>query len=402
MPFDVLAFAPPDPILGLTEAFKKDPRSPKVNLGVGVYVDETGRTPILETVKWAERLLIESETTKSYLGIVGDPAYGKTVQSLIAPSVDEATLSARCRTAHTPGGTGALRVGAEFLRIGNPTAQVWCSRPTWANHSAIFSAAGYAVKEYGYYDAGRRGLDFEGMVESLDQVPAGDVVLLHVCCHNPTGVDPDAEQWSVLADVAVKRGWIPFFDFAYQGFGEGLVEDALPVKMFFSRGIEFLVASSFSKNFGLYNERVGALSVIAASEKGAEAAFSHIKVVIRRMYSNPPAHGAYIVTRILSEPDVRKKWEVELTAMRDRIHAVRHELVAQLQSRNVPIDFSFLVNQQGMFSFSGLSDQHVDWLRNERAIYMVKGGRMNVAGLNRNNLDYVCDSIAEALHKFPV
>jgi aspartate/tyrosine/aromatic aminotransferase len=399
--FDNLKPASPDPILGLTESFKKDPRPHKVNLGVGVYVDEAGHTPVLESVKLAEQALLQSELSKSYLGISGDPRFGKAVQQLIAPAVAESVLSTRCRTAQTPGGTGALRVGAEFLHITNPTARVWCSRPTWATHPAIFSAAGFAVKEYPYYDAARKTLDFEGLLESLRQVPSGDVVLFHVCCHNPTGVDPDEKQWLAVADIAAAQGWIPFFDFAYQGFGAGLTEDALPLKPFFEKGMEFLAASSFSKNFGLYNERVGALTVVASSEQGAENAFSHVKVVIRRMYSNPPAHGAHIVMSVLSNADWKGKWELEVESMRRRIHSVRRELVAQLRARKAPIDFGFLETQQGMFSFSGLSDQHVEWLRQEKAIYMVKGGRINVAGLNHKNLDYVCDSIAESLQRWP-
>lgn len=402
IPFNAILPAPPDPILGLTEAFKKDSRPTKVNLGVGVYVDDTGKTPILRTVKMAEEVLLREEASKSYLGIAGDEAYSREVEKLIVPAGLPESITLRIRKAQTPGGTAALRIGADFLRIANPTASVWLSRPTWANHPAIFFAAGFPIKTYPYYDAPRRSLDFAGMMQALESVPAGDVVLLHVCCHNPTGVDPTLDQWTRVAESAARQGWIPFFDFAYQGFGAGLAADAAPLRPFFDLGVEFLIASSFSKNFGLYCERVGALSVVASDEKGAEAAFSHVKVVVRRMYSNPPAHGGRIVTHILKSDKLRAEWEREVADMRNRIHSVRHRLVDELNQRGVAVDFSFLKDQQGMFSFSGLTDQHVEWLRAEKAIYMVEGGRINVAGLNDRNMGYVCDAIAGALQKYPI
>jgi aspartate/tyrosine/aromatic aminotransferase len=397
MTFESLTPAPADPILGLTEAFKKDTNPRKVNLGVGVYVDENGQTPILETVKQAEAALQKSEKSKSYLGIAGDASYGDCVQRLLFGEKHTVLSDARTRTAHTPGGTGGLRVGAEFLRLVNAEAKVWVSAPTWANHHGIFSAAGFRTHEYPYYKAAGRVLDFEAMCAALEAVPAGDIVLLHVCCHNPTGVDPTEEQWRKVAQIAAARGWIPFFDFAYQGFGAGIVEDRAALLPFAEAGIDFLVASSFSKNFGLYCERVGALTVAAKDSAAAEAALSHVKVVVRRMYSNPPGHGGRIVTHIMKDAALRAQWERELAVMRNRINGVRSQFVKSLHARSVAMDFSFIEHQRGMFSFSGLTDHQVKFLKDSKAIYMVGGGRMNVAGMTPSNMDYVCDSIAEAL-----
>lgn len=401
MTWSALTVAPPDPILGLTEAFIKDSRSYKVNLGVGVYVDENGRTPILDTVRTAERLVWEEERSKSYLGIAGEPQFALCVRKILFPMKDGEELTPRVRTAQTPGGTGALRVGAEFLKMANPSASAWHSRPTWANHAAIFQAAGYSVHEYPYYRADHGMLDFDGMCKALEKIPCGDIVLLHVCCHNPTGVDPTLEQWDELARIAADKCWVPFFDFAYQGFGSGLDEDARPLIPFLRRGVECLIASSFSKNFGLYCERVGALTVVAADTKSAEAAFSHIKIIIRRMYSNPPAHGARIVTRIWNDAVLEAQWREEVSAMRNRIYQIRAALVEGLARRGCDSDFEFLWAQRGMFSFTGLNDEQVKFLQEQKAIYMVKGGRINVAGINRSNLDYVCDSLVEALRRFP-
>lgn len=397
MAFDVLQPAPPDPILGLTEAFKKDTHPSKVNLGVGVYVDESGRTPVLETVKAAEAALLQAEKSKSYLPITGDPAYGKCVQDLLFGTSPAVVPDTVVRTAHTPGGTGALRVGAEFLRLLSPAATAWVSGPTWANHHGVFAAAGFRTHEYPYYDKAGHGLNFDAMASALRAVPAGDVVLLHVCCHNPTGVDPSGEQWREIARIAAERRWMPFFDFAYQGFGEGLTEDRAALIPFAESGCEFLVASSFSKNFGLYNERVGALTLVGRDAKSADAAFSHVKVVVRRIYSNPPSHGGKIVTHVLADASLRDEWEREVGVMRDRINGVRATFVKALKDRGTPMDFSFIERQRGMFSFSGLTDQQVEFLRAKKGIYMVGGGRMNVAGITTANVDYVCDSIIEAL-----
>ncbi len=392
MVFEAVKPAPPDAILGLTEAFKKDVHPRKVNLGVGVFVDESGHTPILKSVKLAEQLLLTTEKTKSYLPISGSPEYGKKVREL-AFGKDES----RACTAHTPGGTGALRVGAEFLKKFLPSSTVWLSRPTWPNHQGIFSAAGFGLKEYPYYDPATRGLDFSRMLETLEKVPANDIVLLHVCCHNPTGVDLGREQWRPLAEVAQRCGWIPFFDFAYQGFGDGLEEDRAGLVPFMEAGLECLVASSFSKNFGLYNERVGALTLVAASSGAAETAFSQVKAVVRTIYSNPPSHGSQIVSTILQDPELKALWESEVRGMHERIAGTRAAMVEGLRQRNAPMDFSFIMKQKGMFSFSGLSDAQVTFLREQKGIYMVGGGRVNVAGVLPRDMDYLCDSIVEAL-----
>lgn len=389
--------APPDPILGLTDAFQKEPRSPKVNLGVGVFKDDSGQTPILESVRQAERLLLERERTKSYLPIAGAAEYTAAVGRMVFGAGSSALADGRVCTAHTPGGTGALRLGAEVLRGARPGASAWVSRPTWANHRGIFEASGFQVREYPYYDPATRGLDFGGMLAALEAVPAGDVVLLHACCHNPSGVDLDPAQWAEVARVARERGWVAFLDFAYQGFGAGLEEDRLAVETLCAGGIDLFIASSYSKNFGLYNERAGALSVVAEDRAAAAVALSHLRRVARVIYSNPSAHGGLIVSTIDGDAGLTSLWRGELDAMRDRIRGLRERLVAGLAARGARMDFSFIARQNGMFSFSGLSDGQVTFLREERAIYMVKGGRMNVSGLSAANLDYVCDSIVLSL-----
>ncbi|SDP32970.1 amino acid aminotransferase [Desulforhopalus singaporensis] len=389
--------APADSILGLTEAFKNDTNPEKVNLGVGVYKDEGGKTPVLQCVKAAEKILLEKEETKSYLPITGDPLYASEVQKLLFGEDSEVVSTGRAVTAHAPGGTGALRVGAELLKKFNPDAKVWISSPTWANHKGVFSAAGFELAEYSYYDAATKSLDFDGMVESLNKVPAGDIVLLHTCCHNPSGVDLNEAQWKNIAEIGKERGWIPFLDFAYQGFGESVESDRCGVVAFAATGVDFFVASSFSKNFGLYNERTGAITVVAPNAEDGAVAMSHLKTSVRVIYSNPPAHGGLVVATILADAELKKQWLQELSGMCDRIKEMRSALVDGLASRGVEGDFSYITSQRGMFSFSGLSDDVVKWLRDNRSIYVVGGGRINLAGLTRANIDYVCDSIAEAL-----
>ena len=389
--------APPDSILGLTEQFKKDENPAKVNLGVGVYKDNNGNTPILEVVKKAEQTLLTSQTTKSYLPISGDPAYGKAVQKLVLGGNSDVCQSARAVTVHAPGGTGALKVGADLLKKFKPRAGVWVSSPTWANHNGIFGDAGFEIDSYSYYNPENKGLDFDRMISDLRTVPAGDIVVLHTCCHNPSGVDLDQGQWDEVVRVADRQGWIPFLDFAYQGFGDGVEEDRYAVECFGASGMDFLVASSFSKNFGLYNERTGALTVICPSAEEAAVAMSHLKIVIRTNYSNPPAHGGLTATIILDDPELYGQWLGELADMRNRIKDMRSGLVKGLADSGVPGDFSFIERQRGMFSFSGLSDEVVRWLRAEKGVYMVGGGRINLAGLTSDNIDYVCQSIAEAL-----
>jgi aspartate/tyrosine/aromatic aminotransferase len=396
--FDLLPLAPPDSILGLNEAFRADPSPRKINLSVGVYKDEQGNTPILACVKLAERQLLESEKSKGYLSIEGHAEYAARVQELLFGAGSEILTSKRAVTAQTPGGTGSLRVAADFLKKHFPAATIWHSKPTWANHPAIFAAAGMKVETYPYIDATSRGLDFPAMLAGLEQIPAGDVVLLHACCHNPTGIDPTAKQWLEIARVVHKRGLLPLVDFAYQGFGDGLDQDAAGLRALAQPGRELLVCSSFSKNFGLYGERVGALTLVAADADAAQRALSQVRVSIRTNYSNPPAHGAAIVAAVLNDPALRQQWEQELAAMRERIHKMRRLFVATMKQKAPQHDFSFLTDQKGMFSFSGLTNLQVDELRSKHSVYVVgNGGRINVAGMTEGNMDALCSAIAAVL-----
>ncbi len=383
--------APEDAILGLTEAFKKDPRFAKINLGVGVYKDEEGHTPILESVKAAEKRIFEGQNTKSYMPIAGEAAYGDEVQKMIFGA-----LCSRSSTIHTPGGTGALRVAADLLaKFSSKT--IWVSNPTWANHNNIFEAAGLTVKTYPYYDATTKDLDAIGFFAALEKIPAGDCVLLHACCHNPSGVDISAEQWKQVAKIAQKNGWSALVDFAYQGFGDSIEADRVGVEALLASGIDFFIASSFSKNFGLYRERTGALTAVAATPADAGTAMSHLMATARVLYSNPPAHGGMIVTTILKDNELSKLWRSELDGMRDRIAQARAALAEGLTERGVPMDCSFMTKQKGMFSFSGLNKDQVKFLREEKAVYIVGSGRINVAGLTPGNMGFVCDIVAEAM-----
>lgn len=395
--FEKLDIAPPDSILGITEAFLKDVNPRKINLSVGVFKDATGQTPILASVKQAERRLLETEKSKNYLGIDGLASYDTAVRTLAFGAGHEVVTTARAVTAQTPGGTAALRVAAEFVQAIRPGATVWLSDPTWPNHPAIFAAAGLKVASYPYYNATTQGLAIGPMLEGLDKAPAGDVVLLHGCCHNPSGVDPTAQQWREIATVVQRRGLLPLIDFAYQGFGDGLTEDAAGMLTIAGAVGELLVCSSFSKNFGLYNERVGALTVVAATAADAERALGHVKLRIRANYSNPPSHGAAVVATILGDAALRAQWEQELTAMRERIHRMRTLFVERLQAAGVKRDFSFLARQRGMFSFSGLTPEQVNTLKEKHAIYIVGSGRINVAGMTEVNMDTLCKAIAEVV-----
>ncbi|MCG3196269.1 MAG: aspartate/tyrosine/aromatic aminotransferase [Candidatus Omnitrophica bacterium] len=395
--FESIPMAKPDAILGLTEAFKKDPNPSKINLSVGVYKDNTGNTPIFASVKKAEERLLAAEKSKSYLSIEGSKEYGDAVQALLFGKDHEILASKRAATAHTPGGTGGLRVAADFLKAHFPGATVWLSDPTWPNHPNVFQAAGLACKTYPYFDFATNTLTFDKLLEGLRAVPKGDVVLLHACCHNPTGVDPTAAQWKAIADVLAERGALPFFDFAYQGLAKGLSEDAAGVLELARPGVEMLIASSFSKNFGLYNERVGALTVVAGNSDPAEKAMSQIKSCIRANYSNPSFHGGAIVTTILNDPSLRAEWEGEVTAMRNRINGMRKTFVETLKAKGVGRDFSFIAGQTGMFSFSGLSPEQVERLKKEYGIYIVGNGRINVAGMTDSNVGVLCDAIAKVL-----
>lgn len=398
--FDQITPAPPDPILGLTEAFVADPNPDKINLAVGVFKDAWGQTPVLESVKAAEQKILADETSKSYLPIDGSSAYGRVVRAMLFGADSGIVADGRAQTTHTPGGTGALRVAADFLKQNLPKASVWLSDPTWANHRGIFEAAGVAVKTYPYLDAQTNGLDFAGLCDAIGAMAAGDVVLLHGCCHNPTGVDPSAAQWSEIAGFVRERGVLPLVDFAYQGFGAGLAEDAEGLRAMAAACPEFLVCSSFSKNFGLYRERVGALTAVAASADAVDAVQSQIKAVVRRNYSNPPAHGAQVVSTILSDDALRSRWEAELAAMRDRINAMRAAFAAGLDERGVELSSGgngFVTQQKGMFTMSGLTREQVAALRDRHAIYVVGSGRINVAGMTPANLPGLCDAIADVL-----
>lgn len=387
--------APPDAILGLTDAFKADPNPEKINLGVGVYQDASGKTPVLETVRIATQRLAEELATKSYLPITGAPEYAAAVQELMFGAEHEVVTSGRAMTAHTPGGTGALRVTADFIKNQLPDATVWLSDPTWANHPAVFAAAGVPTKTYPYFDAATNGLAFEAMLAAIKQIPAGDVILLHGCCHNPTGIDPTPEQWTELAKVVYAQGLLPMLDFAYQGFAEGIEEDAVGLRAFARPGAELVICSSFSKNFGLYRERVGAVTFIAESADRCGVVASQVKRNIRTNYSNPPAHGAQLVTTILGDAALRKQWEEEVADMRQRINDMRNLFVAKLKQLDAPDDYSFVANQRGMFSFSGLAKPQVEKLKTEHSIYIVGSGRINVAGMTESNLDRLCSAIVK-------
>nr|WP_321238035.1 amino acid aminotransferase [uncultured Tolumonas sp.] len=395
--FEKVTQAPADPILGLTEEFRNDPRTNKINLGVGIYKDEAGATPILNCVKKAEKILLEKETTKNYLSIEGNLEYGQLVQELLFGADHEIVTSKRAKTAQAPGGTGALRIGAEFLFRQGISKKVWISNPTWVNHFQVFGVAGMETAEYRYYDAANKNLDFNGMLESLSAAVEGDVVLLHGCCHNPTGVDPSLEQWEVLAKFCAERKLLPFFDFAYQGFGRGVEEDAAGLRTFAKYNKELLVASSFSKNFGLYNERVGAITLITDNSEVALRAFSQIKTTIRANYSNPPSHGAAVVATVLKDTALRAEWIAEVKAMRDRIWEMRELFVQKLKAKGIQQDFSFITEQNGMFSFSGLNKDQVTRLNKEFAIYIVGSGRISVAGITRNNIDALIEGIAAVI-----
>lgn len=396
--FELLDTAPPDAILGLNEAFRNDPNPNKINLSVGVYQDATGQTPVLNCVKAAERRLVDQETSKTYLAIDGLPRFGELTRDLLFGTDHEIVTSGRSVSLQTPGGTGALRVAADFLRKKLPAATIWCSKPTWVNHPKIFEAADCQVKTYEYIDAAGVGLDFEAMLSTLQQIPAGDVVLLHGCCHNPTGIDPTPAQWKLIGDVVRQRALLPLIDLAYQGFGESLQADVGGLHEICREGTEAIVCSSYSKNFGLYSERVGALTLIADEPAAAAAALSHAKVCVRTNYSNPPQHGAAVVAAVLGDPELRAEWELELAAMRDRINAMRTLFVATMRDKSPERDFSFIAAQRGMFSFSGLTPMQVDELRNQHSVYVVTaGGRINVAGITADNLERLCDAIAAVL-----
>jgi len=398
--FGAVEMAPRDPILGVTEAFVADPNTNKVNLGVGVYNDDTGKLPLLECVKQVEREMSARAAARNYLPIDGIAAYDKAAQVLVFGADSELARTGRIVTIQALGGTGALKIAADFIRRVSPEAKVWISDPSWENHRALFEHAGFAVNTYRYYDAATHGLDFAGMMAAIDTIPAGDVIVLHACCHNPTGVDPTDEQWTTIIERVRAKALVPILDLAYQGFGDGIDADASVVRRFAATPGAFFVASSFSKSFSLYGERVGALSIVTADTQESARVLSQVKRTARTNYSSPPTHGGQIVAAVLSSPDLRHVWEKELAEMRDRIRAMRRQFVDQLKSR-VDRDFSFVLRQRGMFSYSGLTKQEVQALREKYSVYTIDTGRICIAALNSRNIEYVAGAIADVL-KVPV
>ena len=395
--FSAVEMAPRDPILGLNEAFNADPRTHKVNLGVGVYFNEEGRIPLLRAVAAAEQARIEAHAPRGYLPIEGIAAYDQAVQKLLFGSDSELLAAGRVVTTQSVGGTGALKTGADFLKRLLPNAVVAISDPSWENHRALFEAAGFPVQNYNYYDATNHGVNRAGMLADLKNLPPRSIVVLHACCHNPTGVDLSLDDWQAVLDVVREREHVPFLDIAYQGFGDGIEQDAAAVRLFAKSGLNFLVSSSFSKSFSLYGERVGALSIVTNSKEEAGRVLSQAKRVIRTNYSNPPTHGATVVASVLNSVELRAMWEQELGEMRERIRNMRMAMVEQLAALGTSRDFSFVARQRGMFSYSGLTCEQVERLRNEFAIYAVGTGRICVAALNRNNLDAVTRAIAQVI-----
>ena len=395
--FGAVDLAPRDPILGVTEAFTNDPNPRKVNLGVGVYCDDNGKVPLLECVKRAEREITDTAAPRGYLPIDGIPAYDKAVQTLLLGRDSDVVALGRAVTVQALGGTGGLKIGADFLRKFAPAAQVQISSPSWENHRALFEAAGFDVGIYPYYDAASHGLDFDGMRTALNVMPTGTIVVLHACCHNPTGVDPSPEQWDEIVGIVRGRGLVPFVDIAYQGFAEGIEEDAIVARKFAATSGPLFISSSFSKSFSLYGERVGACTVVTADKEEAARVLSQMKRVVRANYSNPPTHGGQIVARVLTNPELREVWEIELGGMRERIREMREWLVTKLAVLAPGHDFEFVRHQRGMFSYSGLGVDQVRRLRDEFSIYAVDSGRICVAALNSRNIEYVATAIAKVL-----
>ncbi|HEV8312692.1 MAG TPA: amino acid aminotransferase [Burkholderiaceae bacterium] len=395
--FDAVEMAPRDPILGLNEQFNADPNPAKVNLGVGVYYDDNGKLPLLACVAAAEKQMLEAPKARGYLPIDGIAAYDKAVQGLVFGADSDAVKGGRIATVQGLGGTGGLKIGADFLKKVEPTAQVLISDPSWENHRALFTSAGFTVGTYPYYDAAAKGINFDGMLAALNGAAKGTIVVLHACCHNPTGYDITPAQWSQVVQAVKARELVAFLDMAYQGFGEGIAEDGAVIEQFLAADIDFFVSTSFSKSFSLYGERVGALSVVCASKDEAARVLSQLKIVIRTNYSNPPTHGAQVVATVLTTPALRAMWEEELAGMRVRIKAMRAALVAKLQAAGIKQDMSFITRQKGMFSYSGLTKEQMQRLRSEFGVYGVDSGRICVAALNSKNIDYVVSSIAKVI-----
>ncbi|MBK7027561.1 MAG: aspartate/tyrosine/aromatic aminotransferase [Polaromonas sp.] len=395
--FSTVEMAPRDPILGLNEQFNADTNPNKVNLGVGVYFDDTGKLPLLKCVQSAEATMAAAPKPRGYLPIDGIVAYDAGVKALVFGADSEPVKSGRVATVQAIGGTGGLKIGADFLKKLNPNAKVLISDPSWENHQALFTNAGFKVETYRYYDAATRGLNVDGMLADLKAAPAGTIALLHACCHNPTGYDITAAQWDQVVAICKSNDLVPFLDMAYQGFGYGLKEDGAVIQKFVDAGLTFFVSTSFSKSFSLYGERVGALSVLCTDKAEADRVLSQLKIAIRTNYSNPPTHGGSVVAAVLGNPELRKQWEDELAEMRVRIKAMRSAFVEKLKDAGVKQDMSFITTQIGMFSYSGLSKDQMVRLRNEFGVYGTDTGRMCVAALNSKNIDYVCASIAKVM-----
>ena len=392
-----VAMAPRDPILGLTEQFNADKNPKKINLGIGVYTDENGKVPLLDCVRQAEQQILALAAPHGYLPIDGLPAYDKAVQSLVFGADTPAVKEGRIVTVQALGGTGGLKVGADFLRRAAPKAEVWVSDPSWENHRALFEDAGFKVHSYPYYDAATHGVKFDAMLATLGEIPSGSIVVLHACCHNPTGVDLTAEQWTPVIKLVKERNLVPFLDIAYQGFGAGIDADGVAVRRFAEAGVPVLVSNSFSKSFSLYGERVGALSVVTQSAEEAARVLSQIKRLVRTNYSNPPSHGGHVIAKVLITAELRALWETELAQMRDRIKKMRVLLVEKIHSRVPGADFSFILRQNGMFSYSGLTKAQVVRMREEFGVYAIESGRICCAALNTGNIDYSADVIAKVI-----
>ena len=395
--FSAVAMAPRDPILGLNEQYAADPNPQKVNLGVGVYFDDNGKLPLLQCVQAAEKALMDTPTARGYLPIDGIAAYDNAVKALVFGADAEPVTSGRVATVQAIGGTGGLKIGADFLHKLNPNAKVLISDPSWENHRAIFQNAGFEVDTYAYYDAAKRGVNFDGMLQSLRSAAPGTIAVLHACCHNPTGYDITPAQWDQVIEVVKANNLVAFLDMAYQGFGHGIAEDGAVIGKFVAAGLNIFVSTSFSKSFSLYGERVGALSVVANDKEEAARVLSQLKIVIRTNYSNPPTHGGAVVAKVLTTPALRQQWEEELGAMRVRIKAMRQKLVDGLQAAGVQQDMSFMTQQIGMFSYSGLTKEQMLRLRSEFGVYGTDTGRICVAVLNSQNVGYVCQAIAKVL-----
>ena len=395
--FTAVEMAPRDPILGLNEQFNADPNPHKVNLGVGVYFDDNGKLPLLQCVQAAEQAMMEKPSARGYLPIDGIASYDSAVKTLVFGAASEPVTSGRIATVQAIGGTGALKIGADFLKKLSPDAKVMISDPSWENHRALFTNAGFTVETYAYYDAANRGIDFSGMLASLEAAAAGTIIVLHACCHNPTGYDLTPAQWDEVIAVIQRNGLTPFLDMAYQGFGNGITEDGAVIGKFVAAGMIFFVSTSFSKSFSLYGERVGGLSVLCTDKEEASRVLSQLKIVIRTNYSNPPTHGGAVVASVLNNPELRALWEKELGDMRVRIKEMRQKLVDGLKAAGVQQDMSFMIEQIGMFSYSGLTKDQMLRLRAEFGVYGTDTGRICVAALNSKNVGYVCESIAKVM-----